>query len=269
MIRFFLFAMFLVRHTAFGQLPDSVSKISFHYDKGHYTFGSSGQYSISELIEYSKLNKTAFQITNYIQLRRFYDSVTNSFTVDTIQPRFPKSTFPNSKIDKLFTELNISRNNFNADFVKPYLKKPTKKEIVAVADMYDLKWKLEKQYSDREDRKVLFKNIKQYYQLDTFLLMKKPNPEYDLFVTDVWNTLSITFIKGTDTIEYRSQFFELLGQPIRRYDNKNYNKSKKHLNLEINNSIREFVPSNSLISKTVDLNQLKEDYIKWLITTKM
>jgi hypothetical protein len=269
MRRFFLFAMLLVSQTSFGQLTDSISKITFHYDKGHYTFGSSGRYSISELIEFSKPNKTVFQITNYIQLRKSYDSATNNITVDTIRPRFRKSTIPNGKIDKLFTELNTSRNNFNAEFVKPYLKKPTKKEIVVVADMYDLKWKLEKEYSDREDRKVLLKNIGQYYQLDTFLLMRKPNPEYDLFVTDVWNTLSITFFKGTDTIEYRSQFFELLGQPVRRYDNKNYNKSKKHLNLEINNSIREFVPPNSLISKTVDLNQLKEEYIKWLITTKM
>ena len=127
----------------------------------------------------------------------------------------------------------------------------------------------ENKYSDREVRRNLYKNIKSYFQLDTFLLIKKPNLEYDLVVSDVWNRLSITCLCGADTIEYRSQYFEMLGQPVNKYVNRIYSAGNKFLNLEINTAVKEFVPENSLIGQAVDLNQLKEEYIIWFIKTKM
>jgi hypothetical protein len=269
MTKIFLFIIMLSCEIAFGQFHDSISKITFHYDKGHYTFGSSGRYSISEILEYSKLNNLTFQVSNHIRLKRYYDSATNSITVDTIRLSFSKMSILDSRAEKLFRELNISKDNFTADYVKPFLKAPTKKEVLQTANKYGLKWMLESEYSDREDRRKLYKNIKQFLLLDTFLLMKKPNAEYDLVITDAWNGLSITCLSGTDTIEYRSQYFELFGQPVKKYVNKKYRESKKFINLEINNAIKELVPANSLIRKAVDLNQLKEEYITWFIKLKM
>ena len=269
MTRFFLFTILLSGQIAFGQFADSISKITFRYDKGHYTFGSSGRYSISEIIEYSKLNNLTFQVSNHIQLKKYYDSATNSISVDTIRLKFSKTPISDSWTEKLFRELNISRDNFNADYVKPFLTAPTKKKILQTANKYNLKWMFENEYSDRGDRRNLYKNIKRFLLLDTFLLMKKPNPEYDLVITDVWNGLSINCLSGADTIEYRSQYFELFGQPVKKYVNKKYSDSKKFINLEINNAIKEFVPASSLISQAVDLNQLKEEYISWFIKTKM
>jgi len=269
MTRIFLFVLLLTGQISYGQLTDSISKITFRYDKGHYTFGSSGKYSISEIIEFSKLNNKAFQITNYIQLKNTYYSATDDIKIDTIKLNFSKYLISDSNIEKLLMELNMSRNNFNASFVKLYLKEPTEKEIIAVANKYDLKWKFKNKYSDREDRTNLFKNIKEYFLLDTFLLMKKPELRYDIIRTDIWNILSITCLEGVNTIEYRSEFFDLFGQPVKRYDNKKYSTGKKYINLLINTSIKELVPPNSLISKAVDLNQLKEEYIKWFISTNM
>jgi hypothetical protein len=271
MTRFFLFTILLSGQVAFGQFTDSISKITFRYDKGHYTFGSSGRYSISEIIEYSKLNNLnlAYQLSNHIQLKKYYDSATNSISVDTIRLKFSKTPISGSKTEKLFRELNISRDNFNADYVKPFLTAPTKNEVLQTANKYDLKWMFENKYSDRENRRNLYKKIKRFLMLDTFLLMKKPNSEYDLVITDVWNGLTITCLSGADTIEYRSQYFELFGQPVKKYVNKKYSDGKKFINLEINNLIKGFVPASSLISQAVDLNQLKEEYISWFIKTKM
>ncbi len=269
MTRFFLFLMLLSAQVVFGQFTDSISKITFCYDKGYYTFGSSGSYSINEIIEYSRLKNTTFQIINHIQLKKYYDSATNSISIDTIRLSFSKKPISHSRTEKLFRELNISRDNFNADYVKPFLKEPTNKEIINIVNKNDLKWMFENDYSDRKDRRNLFKNIKIFLLLDTFLLIKKPNPEYDVVFSDVWNVLLITCLNGVDTIEYRSQYFELFGQPVKKYVNKKYSDNKNFINLEINNSIKEFVPANSLISQAVDLNQLKEEYISWFIKTKM
>lgn len=252
-----------------GQFADSISKITFCYDKGHYTFGTSGYYAISEIIEYSKSNSTNFHITRHFQLKKYYNSKTNTVSTDTIRLKSPKAHIPFSKTEKLMTELNISRDNFNAAYVRPFLKAPAKSEITSIAKKHDLIWKFENEYSDREDRRELVKNINRFSLLDTFLLKKKPNLEYDLVIHDAWNSLSITCIGTTDTIEYRSQFFELLGQPVSKYVNRKYGDGKKFINLEINNSIQGIVPANSLISQAVDLNQLKEEYIMWYIKEKM
>lgn len=269
MTRFFLLTLLLSRQVAFGQLADSFSKITFRYDKGHYTFGSSGLYSISEIIEYSKLSNSTYQLSNHIQLRKYYDSATNAIAVDTLRLRSSKKSIAESKTEKLFTELNISRDNFNADYVKPFLTAPTKSEVLEVAKKYDLKWMFENEYSDREDRTNLYKDLKRFLLLDTFLLMKKPNPEYDLVITDVWNGLTISCISGADTVEYRSQYLELFGQPVKKYVNKKYSDGRKIINLEINTSIKEFVPTSSLIWQVVDFNQLKEEYISWYIKSNM
>jgi hypothetical protein len=269
MTKFFLFTILLSGQVCFGQASDSISKITFRYEKGHYTFGSSGRYSISEIIEYSKSNNSDFQISNQIQLKKYFDSATHSILVDTIKLQFSKTPISNSRTEKLFRELNISRDNFNADYIKPFLTVPTKKEVLQTANKYDLKWMFKNEYSDREERKDLYKSIKSFLLLDSFLLMHKPNPEYDLVISDVWNGLTITCLIGADTIEYRSHYFELFGQPVKKYVNKKYSDEKKIMNLEINNAIKEFVPASSLISQAVDLNQLKEEYISWFIQTNM
>lgn len=269
MSKFSLFIILLSCQVGFGQFPDSISKITFHYAKGQYTFGLSEHYSISEILEYSKLNDLTFQVSNHIQIKKYYDSATNSITVDTIRIRFSKTPISERRTENLFRELNISRDNFNSGYIKPFLKAPTKKEILQLANKYALKWMFEDEYSDREDRRNLYKKIKRFYMLDTFLLMKKPNPEYDLVITDVWNGLSITCTSATDTVEYRSQYYELFGQPVKKYNPKKNSGSNKFINLEINNVIKDIVPAKSLISQAVDLNKLKEEYISWFIKAKM
>lgn len=268
MTRYFLLFLLLYGHISFGQLTDSISKIIFRYDKGHYTFGSSGRYSVSEIIELSKHDNAEFKITSHIQIKKSYDSATNSISVDTMKISFSKKSIVRAKTENLLKELDISRDNFNSDYVKPFLIAPTKKDIIKIASRYNLKWMFENKYSDKEERRELFQNLKKFSLLDTFLLMKKPNPEYDLVVTDVWNGLSINCISGADTIVYRSQYFELFGQPVKKYINRNYSSMKKVINLTINNAIKAVVPKISLTSKAADLNQLKDEYIIWYIKTK-
>ncbi|AFD08596.1 hypothetical protein [Solitalea canadensis] len=133
MSRLFLFILLFSRQTAVGQFVDSISKFTFCYDKGFYTFGHSGHYSISEIIEYSKSNNANFQIISHIQLKKYYHSETKSIIIDTIRLKSLKAPIPFNKTEKLMTELNISRDNFNATYVRPFLNAPAKNEITSVA----------------------------------------------------------------------------------------------------------------------------------------
>lgn len=105
--------------------------------------------------------------------------------------------------------------------------------------------------------------------LDSFLIFKRPTIEYDMIVTDSYHGLSVMTIQNSDTTEYRCLFFEPLGQPIIRYENRNYMKRSKIFNLEANTSAQNFLPQNSMTYKVLDLDNIKEEYIKWYLDKVM
>ena len=111
--------------------------------------------------------------------------------------------------------------------------------------------------------------MKGFYGLDSFLIFKRPTIEYEMVVIDNYNKLRIITAKNNDTTEYRCQFFEPLGQPTIRYDNKNYMKCSKVFNLEANTSAQSFLPKSSIIYRVLDLNNIKDAYIKWYLDNKM
>jgi len=152
------------------------------------------------------------------------------------------------------------------------LTTPTKNEILQVAKKYDKLWMLTDTEFDKEDKadaRKAIKEIKMFVGLDSFLIFKRLTIEYEMIVTDNYNGLRITTIKNRDTTEYRCQFFEPLGQPITRYDNRNYMTSSKVFNLEANTSAQIFLPKGSMIGKVLDINNIREEYIKWYLDKKM
>ena len=264
MQRFLLFLLLLGRQCAFGQFSDSVSKITFYYNKGYYTFGRSGPYSASEIIEYTRANDASFQITSCLRFYKSYDSATNITKTDTIIYQ-TSATIPGKKMETLFTELNTPRDNFNPGFIRPYLKKPSKKEILSTAVKYDRKWMFDKHQTDKAERRNLFKRIRQFVDLDTFLFYMKPDPTSEIVVTDVWHKLVITCYTNTGTIEYHMAFTTVFGQPVERYENKDYLQRKKIVNLQVNKAISNLMPSGSLIHSAVGLNEMNERYIGWYL----
>lgn len=122
---------------------------------------------------------------------------------------------------------------------------------------------------DKADAKKAIKEMKTFLAFDSFLIFKRPTTEFEMIVTDNYNGLRIMTIKNTDTTEYRCQFFEALGQPITRYDNRNYMTSSKIFNLEVNTTGQIFLPKSSMISKVFNLDNIKEEYIKWYLEKRM
>jgi hypothetical protein len=216
---------------------------------------------MSEIIKMAKADNTNFHLQSYFQLKKSFDSINNKIIIDTTHVSVTNKVIATNEIDRLLYELNKSNDNFNEAFVRPHLKSPIKKEILHVAKKYDLEWKWDD--ADREDRKTALQGLKEFKHLDSFLKKRKPSIEYDIVVIDVWNGFSLTVFQGNNVVEYRGQFFELFGQPVTRFDNKDYGKSKKVINLKINNVLKRLLPASSLLGKAIDLNAVKEDYIKW------
>jgi len=161
------------------------------------------------------------------------------------------------------TQLNTQKENYTETFVKPHLTKPRKKEIINMAKSIDKELLFDKDF--RAERKAITKKIRHFYKLDSFLISTKPDTENLMIVTDNWHRLRIEVINNTDTTIYQCQFWSPLGQPIARYDYKNFSNPRTISNLEANTSAQAFLPKETLTFKILDINNIKEQYIKWCL----
>lgn len=264
MRRLIISLLLLIGQLSYGQTTDSITKIIFTYSKGHNSWDDPGIYGRSEQIEFSPSGKENFKLTKYFKVDYSAGVDGKTFTKDTIQI----STKKYSEINRLYfqnwlTQLNTQKENFTEAFIKPKLTQPNKKEISAVAKSLDKELFFDKDFS--EERKEVTKKIQSFYRLDSFLILTRPNIEYLMVVIDNWNRLRIEVIKQSDTTIYQCQFFVPLGQPVYRYDHKDFSNEKRVFNLEINSCAQKFLPKKSLIYKILDIDNIKERYIKWCL----
>lgn len=273
MTKFILLVLLLVGELALGQSVDSINKIVISYGKSHNSWGTPGIYGRGEVVELLKASNGDFQITQHFTTTASAGSDGKTFSKDTTQLKINSlKLIDKEKIRYWLTQLNTNKENFTVSFIKPKLTKPTKKEILQVAKKYDKLWKLTGSDFDREDKADARKSInemKNFTGLDSFLIFKRPTIEYDMVVMDSYNELRILTINKTDTTEYRCEFFQPLGQPVTCYRHKDYMKGLKIFNLEANTSTQSILPKRSMISKVLDINNIKEEYINWYLDHKL
>lgn len=263
----------LIGQFALGQNADSINKVIISYGKSHNSWGNPRIYGRGEVIELLKTSNSDFIILRNFTTAASAGNDGKTFHKDTTELNTKIfQAIKKEKIQFWLTQLNTNKENFTVTFIRPKLTPPTKNEILQVAKKYDKLWMLTDTDFDREDKadaRKAIKEMKAFVALDSFLIFKRQTIEYEMIVTDNYNGLRIMTIKNSDTTEYRCQFFEPLGQPITRYDNRNYMRSSKVFNLEANTSAQTFLPKNSMINKVLDIDNIKEEYIKWYLDKKM
>ena len=241
------------------------------YGKSHSSWGVPGMYGRGENIELHKNSNHDFIITRHFTTTASVGNSGKSYYVDTSE--VSTKSYKRVPIDKIrlwLTQLNTNKEYFTTAFIKNKLTIPTKKEIFKVAKKYDKLWMLSGRDADKAHTKKALFEIQSFYELDSFLLFfKETTVVNEMTVIDSYNRLNIMTINGSDTTEYWCQFFEPLGQPIMRFNNKNYSMGIKVFNLEANTSAQDFLPRNSIISKVLDIDNIKETYIKWYLDKKM
>lgn len=264
MTRFLFPLLILLGHFAFGQTSYSFTKIIFSYSKGHSSWNNPGIYGNSEQIEFTPTNDSNTNLTRFYKVAYSAGKDGKTFTKDTTDLTIQKYAAINSQhFQYWLNQLNTLKENYSEAFVKPLLKKSSKKEISQVAKSIDKELFFDRDF--KKERKAIIEKIQEFYKIDSFLLLTKPEILNDLIVSDSWHRLRIEVVNNSDTTIYQSQFWTPLGQPINRYEHKNFSKSKTIINLEANTSAQVFLPKESLTHKILDINTIKKDYIKWCL----
>ena len=257
-MKYILFFLLLVGLNATAQTEKPLTKVVIKYFKGYDPFNQFGVYSRGEIIEISAVHDSLFKINHYFKITD--TQVDSSITKkDTVEIRSGSNRLiPKKIIDNLYVQLNTTKDNFNISFIKPLLKRPTKKRILAEATKLDKHYKFEDEYTHEAKKRIT--KIRNFAKLDSFVNLNKPNPNEYMVIIDAWDRVDIYLIGKTDTVRYSGEFHQLLGQPFfKRVE------SKGIVNLQINTTIRGILPQSSILRKRLDINSLTDEYIDWYI----
>lgn len=238
-------------------------KIIFSYYRGGNSWGVPGIYGRGENIEITAANSTNYKIAKHYKIVNYVakDNVTyikdTTYLKTTAYRRISKNS-----IYLLFQQLNTNANNFAPAFIRPYLKNPTKSQILAVAHKIDKSYLFE---DDDEEDNAKIRKIEKFDKLDSFINLNKPDVNLYFSVSDAWDGFNISFISPKDTIKFQGNFFKVLGQPVSRQPKNKSGAWVQVANIKINTISAEMLPPSSDLKKAIEVNSLTADYIEWYL----
>lgn len=259
---------------SFSQDLESVEKIKFFYSIGGSSWGKNRVFSKSEIFELTKNENNDFIFNKYLKIN---NKVRNrKISKDTIEiTEEAKSIVSKIEIKNLLNELNTNRDNFTSKFLIQNFAKPTKKEIYKIAKQNDQKNLFSNNYEENADFENRYLDIQNYKNIELFVNSYKPTQEHLVYI-DSWHFLRI-FIYQKESIKmYEFTFYQNLGQrfSIVNIESIDENSNKVNItdytetlitNLNLNNLIRKMFPEKTMIANILDLNRIRDQYIKWYL----
>ena len=260
-----------------SQSFENIDQIKLYYSIGNSTWGKDGIYSKSEIFELAKMKNGDFKISKQLKIEgKVNGKVFSSDTTFIKTSNYKKKK--KNEVENLLTSLNTNEENFTEEFLKQNFTKPTKKEILKTAELYDQKDYFENDYDQKIDIEKKYTQLQQYKYFDEFLEINKPNINGYTITSDAWNSLDIIIVSKEETKSYKLQFFKNCGQPILidfveidKNDKKAKilkNRSSSIINLKVNLILQKILPNNTKLWNVLDLNNIRDEYIVWFLENK-
>lgn len=257
----FLAFTFLGYYTASAQSNDSISKVDIWYSTGQWDFKLNGMKSSEEFISYRK-EGSSFFVSKYYKVQKLAprDKPIHSDTIfSSIEKLINIPT-----MESLFINLNQDKNNADEKNAKSIIGLITDKQINEVVKEFKLNWMFGDKYSDKADKKALFRNIKSLKSFNDFYESVNPTYKIDTAFTFANKVIGFTITTYTskDTVQYLGHPSNLILQPFCKVLDATDNKLMCIINMDINNFLSKILPSNSVFKITLE-TYLRKYYIKW------
>jgi hypothetical protein len=176
-------------------------------------------------------------------------------------------TVSNSSIEGLlnaFSTKNLKPTFENFGYnEKQFLSLTDGKHIRKVAKRYKRNWQFRRAYSSREENEIIFKGCQ---NLDTFSLFisSKFDTTHYILVTDYWDEMKVKITTNEKEFRFEGHYPNTFKQPW--YDHSDTSKFFIPIvNLNINRFLVEILPNKFYKRKTIELQSLTDNYIKWYL----
>lgn len=252
-----LFILFICSTNAIAQTPPGKEYI-INYTVGYYNFGKTGKYETTEIFKFT-INDKDFVLTEFQSISNKYvynpETLKNDRKVSDTIFKFPNEKFAKEEFENLLKQLNQNEDNFNADFLSSKFSTGiAEKEILKIAKKNELKYLF---IDDSGKEKI--KEIQSLKNFEKYIEDVKPKTDTFMAVSDAWNFARLGY--ANSTLTDRMDFLNsILGQPILKSDN-----TTQIINLNVNLILLKILPKESLLSKKVDFENIKDGYINWFI----
>lgn len=252
--------LLLLGEAILAQNPSDFEKIVFEYNYEHDYGTNKGIFSKEESFELNKSINGNYSFEKNIQIIKTF----NGKIVKTKTNKFKNQlNIDKENIIALFYELNINKDNFTFEYIKPRISKPKASLIKKIIKEKNFVLKFENKMIRTEKKRKIISETLNFNQFKKFVESEKPKPNELYGIVGGSNILKISFINKNDTIVYIAETYHKCGQPINLFENNTY--KRKIINLEVNAKIEFILAKKSLFRNEFNLNNITEKYIRWYI----
>lgn len=169
------------------------------------------------------------------------------------------------KIESLLTSLsnNVSNQSLFTQVDTNELKDLiTNKQIRKVAKWHDIAWQFKRKYSTKEQNTEFFNGCASIDTLKVYLSERFDTSGY-VIVTDYSNTINIWISTAINKYRFEGKYPNPVKQPWYNHSDTSNTLGQPILNLKINQSLSELMPTDFLLKETISNESLVNDYITW------
>jgi len=226
-----------------------------------YSISKSRAKGIKDSLVIKKSLENDFYYSHYEREKYKYYSKSKKWKKKKSKPKL-KSELNSELISQLISQLDsFPNNNFEIDSTR-LIELANKKRILRIAKHYDIDWNFKKRFNSDKDIELLYKSVQSLESFKQFIQKVFTN-EYGYNPTDYSNYIRLTIFENNETRVVNGYYPNPVKQPWLLEPKELGKEPIPILNLEINKTLFEILPSDFLNRSSISEPALIDKYIVW------
>ncbi|WP_111681983.1 hypothetical protein [Winogradskyella tangerina] len=226
-----------------------------------YSISKSRAKGIKDSLVIKKSMENDFYYAYYEREKFTYYSKSKKWKKRKSKPKL-KSQLNSELISQLINQIDsFPNNNFEIDSTR-LIQLANKKRILQIAKRYDVDWHFKKRFNSDKDIESLYKSVQSLESFNQFIQKVFTN-DYGYNPTDYSNYIRLTIFANNETRVINGYYPNPVKQPWLLEPKELGNEPTPILNLEINKTPFELLPSDFLNRNSISESALINIYIIW------
>lgn len=241
--------------------PNDIDSLIIESVISVYSITKSRAKGIKDSLVIKKSMENDFYYSYYEREKYTYYSKSKKWKKKKIKPKL-KSELNSELISQLISQIDSFPNkNFEIDSTR-LIELANKKRILQIAKHYDIDWNFKKRFNSDEDIELLYTSVQSLKSFKQFIQKVFTN-DYSYNPTDYSNYIRLTIFENNETLVVNGYYPNPVKQPWLLEPNELGKEPIPILNLEINKTLFDILPSDFLNRSSISETALIDKYIIW------